>query len=216
MEFRAFDWDPNTVDFPVPWGTQQILIYTPSKASLTLHIKFDKRALIDLEIGLNFICLCNLYKDNRCIEYTENTFLSTLISKKPTKIIQYGTHTPSNRILLVAESLTFKPTLEYLSILSILRTELPELIQFKTKNFPVPVRKILENCYSHKGEVEILIFNRSAETKLCPKPKDFGKYEWVKIPICVSDLHHLGPIIKNFDFSYANFRPRKPFFFYHN
>ena len=136
--------------------------------------------------------------------------------QKPTKIIQYGTHTPSNRILLVAESLTFKPTLEYLSILSILRTELPELIQFKPKTFPVPVRKILENCYSHKGEVEILIFNRSAETKLCPKPKDFGKYEWVKIPICVSDLHHLGPIIKNFDFSYANFRPRKPFFFYHN
>jgi hypothetical protein len=216
MEFRAFDWDPNTVDFPIPWGTQQILIYTTLKASLTLHIKFDKRALIDLEAGLNFLCLCNLNKDNRCFEYTENTFLGTLISRTPSKIIQYGTHTPSNRILLVAENLTFKPTLEYLSKLSILRSGFLELIQTKLRKFPVPVRKILENCYSHKGEVEILIFNRSAETQLLPRPKDFGKYEWVKIPICASDLHHLGPIDKKFDFSYANFRPRKPFFFYHN
>jgi hypothetical protein len=172
--------------------------------------------LIDLEAGLNFLCLCNLYKDNRCFEYTENTFLGTLISRTLSKIIQYGTHTPSNRILLVAENLTFKPTLEYLSKLSILRSEFLELIQSKLEKFPVPVRKILENCYSHKGEVEILIFNRSAETQLLPRPKDFGKYEWGKIPICTSDLHHLGPIIKKFDFSYANFQPRKPFFFYHN
>jgi hypothetical protein len=109
-----------------------------------------------------------------------------------------------------------KPTLEYLSKISVLHSKFLEIIQSKLKEFPVPVQKILENCHSHKGEVEILVFNRAAETQLRPRPKDFGKYEWVKIPICTSDCHHLGPIVKNFDFSYANFPPRKPFSFHHN
>jgi putative lipoic acid-binding regulatory protein len=216
MELKAFDWDPNTIDFPIPWGTQQILIYTYFKASLTLHIKFDRRALIELETGLNFLCLCNLYRDRRGSEYVENTLLGTFISKIPSKLFQYNTHTPSDRILLVAESFSFTPNLEYLSKISVLRSNFLESIQSKLKEFPVPIQIILENCLSHKGEVELLTFNQPDATLPGLKPKNCGRYEWVKIPICASNHHQLGTLIKSFDFSYSNFRPKKPFFFFHD
>jgi hypothetical protein len=50
--------------------------------------------------------------------------MGTFLSQKPLKIVQYGTHTPSNRIILVAQRLIFQPTLEYLSKISILRSKI--------------------------------------------------------------------------------------------
>jgi hypothetical protein len=126
--------------------------------------------------------------------------MGTFLSQKPSKIVQYGTHTPSNWIILVSQSLIFQPTLEYLSKISILRSNFLEIIQSKLKEFPVLVRKIFKNSHSHKGEVEILVFNRAAETQLRPRPKDFGKYEWAKIYTCTSDCHNSGSILKSFDF----------------
>jgi hypothetical protein len=50
--------------------------------------------------------------------------MGTFLSQKPSKIVQFGTHTPSNRIILVAQRLIFQPTLEYLSKISILRSKI--------------------------------------------------------------------------------------------
>ena len=89
---------------------------------------------------------------------------------------------------------------------SILRSNFLEIIQSKLKEFLVLVRKILKNSHSHKGEVEILVFNRAAETQLRPRPKDFGKYEWVKIYISTSDCHNSGYNLKSFDFFFLKQR----------
>ncbi len=83
---------------------------------------------------------------------------------------------------------------------SILRSTFLEIIQSKLNEFPVLVRKILKNSHSHKGEVEILVLNRAAETQLRPRPKDFGKYKWVKIYTCTSDCHNSSSKLKSFDF----------------
>jgi hypothetical protein len=58
---------------------------------------------------------------------------------------------------------------------SILQSNFLEIIQSKLKGFPVLVCKILKNSHSNKGEVEILVFNRAAETQLRLKTKRFWK-----------------------------------------
>ncbi len=70
MEFSAYSGEPNRIDLPIPWGTQKILLHTEFASTLILHIKYERKIIVDVEEGVNFLCFCNIFDDNRLNDYT--------------------------------------------------------------------------------------------------------------------------------------------------
>jgi hypothetical protein len=217
MEFSAYSGEPNRIDLPIPWGTQKILLHTEFASTLILHIKYERKIIVDVEEGVNFLCFCNIFDDNRLNDYTENTFLITYQSSVPSKIILLETHSPSNTAILIVQALKFKHTLEYLAKVSLLRTGMMAINKSNISVYPVPVRQFYSKSFTHKGELEILVFEIEINTTTVPGPKHVGNYKWVKIEACVKNCHHPDSVLKRFTYDHSNqMEIRSPFYFYHN
>jgi hypothetical protein len=154
MEFFAYSGEPNRIDLPIPWGTQKILLHTEFASTLILHVKYERKIIVDIEQGVNFLCFCNIFDDNRLNDYTENTFLVTYQSSVPSKIILLETQSPSNTTILIVQNLKFNHTLEYLAKVSLLRTGLMAINKSNASIYPVPVRQFYSKVLHTKESLK--------------------------------------------------------------
>jgi hypothetical protein len=204
MSFQAYDWDPLTIDCRLPLGTQTIIFWTEEKAEFELNIRYDKRAYIDLEIGRNFLCLCNIFKEEILESYINNTFLGTFKSQTPKVITIHKTYHCNHAIILVAQNVHLTLSLECLSKISLLRNGIAATDNLTLKRFPIPIRKLFENNYSHYGEIESLVFTTNPDRTHTYGPINVGRYEWARFKTCSSNCYQLNTIRKPFRLNFDN------------
>jgi hypothetical protein len=188
MEFTAFDWNPGMIEFPVPLETRKIIIYTEERAELLLCIKIDQQASIILDPGINSLCLCNLFKNPMLRSYTENTLF--LIYKEPvqSKIILYELESDQHTVIILIQYFNFRPKLEYLSKVSLLKSGIIFFNHTTEKSLPVPVRQFFAQSFYHQGHFESFRFSKNEEKSLNP-PENLGEYIRIQIEACTDELH---------------------------
>jgi hypothetical protein len=123
------------------------------------------------------------------------------IYKEPvqSKIILHEPEPDQHTVIILIQYFNFRPKLEYLAKVSLLKSGIIFLNQTTKKSLPVPVRQFFVQSFFHLGHFESFQFNKNEEKSL-NAPENLGEYIRIPIKTCVNGLHQQSSHQKSFTF----------------
>ena len=164
-------WYPDLLKYIFPKTVRTFLIYSETDSIITFSLKRATHLDVRIYIGLNIVCLCNLFSTESKIKGFTYEKSSLFCRFKKHKIDVHTTYTGDQILVIYLNEKSTNETLQTKAIISFLRQGKTFIPRGILRKFPFPIRKIYWKPYACVQKVErFSISNRSRYSKRKHKP----------------------------------------------